>query len=73
MRATIVVCVDEPGESAAVDAWFARWGDRLEHRSEDRGCGCCVHMWDVDAPAEAVAELPAQVRGESDWANAPDT
>jgi len=71
MRATIIVCTDEPNEVALVEAWFARWGDRLVYKSADTGCGCCVHIWDVDAPAEAVAELPPEVQGSSDWADAP--
>ena len=71
MRATIVVSTDQPSEVAAVDAWFAKWAGRLGHRSEDQGCGCCVHIWDVDGPAEGVAELPEAVRSESDWTRAP--
>ena len=71
MRATIVVSTDRPGEATAVEAWFAKWAARLTHRSDDQGCGCCVHVWDVEGPAEAVAELPAEVRSESEWTRAP--
>jgi hypothetical protein len=71
MRATIIVSTDQPSEADAVDAWLAVWGARLAHRSEDLGCGCCVHIWNVEGPAEAIAALPESVRGESDWTNAP--
>ena len=71
MRATIVVSTDQPREAAAVEAWFAVWGAHLAHRSDDQGCGCCVHIWDVDGPVEAIAALPPAVRGESDWIDAP--
>ena len=68
MRATIVVAVEDANEVAAVETWFARWGSQLHTRSEDLGCGCCVQMWNVDAPPAAVAELPAAVRADSEWA-----
>ena len=67
MRITIVAGTDQPGEVAAVEAWFARWREHLSVQSEDQGCGCCVHIWDVDAPADAVADLPDAVQAESDW------
>ena len=50
-----------------VDAWFARWAGPLHYQSEDRGCGCCTRLWDVDAPVAAVAELPEAVRADSEW------
>jgi hypothetical protein len=68
MRATIVVDVEQAEELGAVEAWFARWEGQVHSRSEDRGCGCCIHMWDVDAPHAAIGELPDAVRAESDWA-----
>ena len=67
MRATICVAVDQPGEVAAAEAWLERWRGRLAHLSEDYGCGCCVRLYDVDGPPEAIAALPASIRAESDW------
>ena len=67
MRATIVIAVEEVEHAAAVEAWFGRWGSRLGFRSENQGCGCCVHTWDVDAPPEAITELPEVVCAESEW------
>ncbi len=67
MRATIVVDADQPAQIEVVEAWFAKWGAALRHRSDDTGCGCCVHIWDVDGPEEALAELPPDVQGESPW------
>lgn len=67
MRATLVVAVDIPDEVAAARAWFARWERRLAYRSETMGCRCCIEMWDVEAPAEAVAEIPAGLRGITSW------
>ena len=58
MQATIIVDVSAANESAAVEAWFGRWRGALSSVSDDLGCGCCVHIWDVDAPDAALAELP---------------
>jgi hypothetical protein len=68
MRATIIVDVNEPEEDAAVTAWFERWRSELVFVSDDQGCGCCVHIWDVDGPADAIAALPVSVRSPTEWA-----
>lgn len=69
VRATIVVSVDVPAQRAAAEAWFARWRPQLSYCSENTGCGCCVDMWDVDAPDDAVAELPVSLRAMSEWSD----
>jgi hypothetical protein len=61
MHITIIVETDAPDEVTAVEAWFTRWDGRLGSVSENKGCGCCVDIWDVDAPREAVDELPPHV------------
>jgi len=61
MKATICVDVACEDEVAAVERWFATWRGRLAFCSENGGCGCCVDIWEVDAPAEALAELPQSV------------
>jgi hypothetical protein len=67
MRETILVSVDVPGEAEAAEAWFAKWRPHLSYCSENTGCGCCVHIWDVDAPPEALAELPDALKAMSQW------
>jgi len=59
-RVQIIVEVDKPNEVEAMESWFARWSSRLAHQPENQGCGCCVDIWEIEAPAEAIAELPAQ-------------
>lgn len=56
-RATVSVTIDNEREVAAVNAWFQRWGPRIQC-ADNQGCGCCVDIWDVQAPAAALAELP---------------
>ena len=57
-RATVSVTIDNEREVMAVNAWFQRWGPRILC-ADNQGCGCCVDIWDVRAPAQALAELPA--------------
>ena len=56
-RATVSVTIDNEREVMAMNAWFQRWGPRIQC-ADNQGCGCCVDIWDVHAPAQALAELP---------------
>jgi hypothetical protein len=58
-KAQIVVDVDQPDQVQAVDAWFAKWQSQLAYVYTGRGC--CVNMWDVEGPIEALRELPESV------------
>ena len=68
-RATIIVAVDGSSEVEAMESWFSRWAEQLSHRSDNHGCGCCVDIWEVEAPAEAIAELPHQCYAGDEWTN----
>ncbi|MEZ5630715.1 MAG: hypothetical protein R3F09_08400 [Burkholderiaceae bacterium] len=59
-RATVIVTIDNEREVVAVNAWFQRWGPRIRC-ADNQGCGCCVDIWDVEAPAEALAQLPSEM------------
>ena len=65
VRATICVDTETREDVALAEAWLMRWRPRLGYLSDDLGCGCCVHMWDVDGPPEAIAELPDRIRADS--------
>jgi len=65
MRETIVVNKDKTDEATKVASWFDRWRDQLTFVSENQGCGCCVDMWEIEGPPEAIAELPQAVRSAS--------
>ncbi len=56
----VAVTLDNEREVRALNAWFQRWGPRIR-RLDDLGCGCCLDAWDVQAPPEALAELPRGV------------
>ena len=52
----VVVDVDDAEEVEAFSSWLERWRERVE-LSDDSGCGCCVHIWEIRGPVEAKAEL----------------
>ncbi|MDO5625964.1 MAG: hypothetical protein Q4G71_14905, partial [Pseudomonadota bacterium] len=56
-HARVGVTIDNEREVRALNAWFQRWGPRIR-RMDDQGCGCCLDAWDVQAPPEALSELP---------------
>lgn len=68
MRATILADADKAGEVELLSAWLAKWQQTLSICSEELGCGCCVFIRDVDAPAHALAEIPAEMLADSAWA-----
>lgn len=67
MRATVCISVDSEGEVRAADAWLDRWRDDLTYISDNQGCGCCVDIYDVDGPPEAIRALPPQIQAGSAW------
>jgi len=62
VRATICVEVDSAEEMRAVEQWFATWRETLSCVSDDQGCGCCVHIWVVEGPSEAIDAIPSAAR-----------
>lgn len=69
MRATIVVSLDAPQEVAEAEAWFSKWRPHLVHCSQADGGEGSVHIWHVDGPGEAVAEIPQGLSAMSDWSH----
>jgi hypothetical protein len=58
VRATICACTDSENEVALLMIWLENWRNRLVYLSENQGCGCCVHIYDVEGPQEAIDALP---------------
>jgi hypothetical protein len=54
---------------AAVDSWLEKWRSQLTFISENQGCGCCVDIWNVEGPGDAMKEIPEEVRSASEWAD----
>ena len=57
-RATLIATT-EMGERKLLDQWMNKWKKKLPYCSENAGCGCCVDLYEVEAPKEALQELPS--------------
>jgi hypothetical protein len=63
-----MICVDNGDpDQAIVEAWLERWRPRLAYVSKNEGCGCCVHIYRVEGPQEAIDELPPDVLASGEW------
>jgi hypothetical protein len=59
---------DIPSEDVLwVRAWLERWQSKV--RVADYSSGGWEHLWDVEGPEEAIAEVPERLHCHSDWAN----
>jgi hypothetical protein len=68
--ARVTICFDATDEvaAAAYRAWLAVSRPDLTSVSDDEGCGCCVHVFEVVGTPEAMAAIPASIRSESSQA-----
>ena len=66
-RATIIASVDSPDDVAAMESWLERWRSTLTFLSDERGCGCCILMRDVEGEQQAIDDIPEPMRAWSDW------
>lgn len=67
-RATIYVDhVDSSHEFDAVRAWLKKWEGKV--RVADYSTGGYEHLWDIEGPEEAIAELPTEWLCDSKWSN----
>ena len=69
-RVTICIETDDRARQAEVESWLLRWHEVLGN-SENNGCGCCVDMYNLNAPWDAIHELPEEYFAYSDWAEWP--
>ena len=51
----------------AVEAWFERWRDQVNE--VEYSSGGWEHLWDIEASAEAIADLPKSFLCDSEWSN----
>lgn len=65
-RATLCVDVDCDEDVAAFEDWFEVWESQLSTLFND-GCGCCVDLWNIEGPAEAVDSIPERLQCLSAW------
>ena len=70
-RATIFVDnVDHPSPDYRwAQEWLTRWSGQV--RVVDYATGGWEHMWDVEGPEEAIAEIPDRLSAVSAWSQQP--
>ena len=61
-RASICIASDSPEEEVAFETWAEQWREKMTFFSDDYGCGCCVHLFDVEGPKEGIDLIPEQLR-----------
>ena len=66
-RATVCLWSESMEEKVEFTTWLHRWRKSLSYLSHDYGCGCCLHLFDLEGPVEAVAALPPEMRCVSTW------
>lgn len=70
------ICIEAEDEPRRfVDDWLSRWKGKFVHLSENGGCGCCVDIYEIDGPLEAIQELPEEYISasyRSDWRSKAD-
>jgi hypothetical protein len=66
-RASICIWSESLGDVAEFNAWLNRWRDQLTFVSENYGCGCCVHLYDLEGPPDIIATIPRRMRTTSEW------
>lgn len=65
-RVKFTICIDsseieqEPYDH--VQKWFSENSDSIFFKTDDEGCGCCIHMWDVECSQEAADQLPEEYK-----------
>ena len=55
-----LVCFRAESIEAKVDytTWLNAWRSKLTFVSRDRGCGCCIHLFNLEGTTEAIEALP---------------
>lgn len=66
-RATICLWSDSLEEKVEYTAWLTTWKKKMTLVSPDYGCGCCIHLFDVEGPKEAIAAIPRELLTISAW------
>lgn len=61
-RASICISSDSPAEEVAFEEWLEQWVEKLTFVSGNYGCGCCVQLYDVEGPQEAIDTIPKKIR-----------
>ena len=54
-------------ELKTFDAWTAAHADQISFIGENEGCGCCVHIWNIECDEAIISLLPHHFLMDSEW------
>lgn len=63
MRGVLCLEVGNKEREDRIRGWFQRWFREVTGLNTG-GCGCCVRDFIVEAPADAINDIPVEVRGD---------
>ena len=66
-RATVCLWADSIEEKLDFNTWQTAWQKKMAFVSRDYGCGCCIHLFDLEGPKEAIDALPRDLLTFSAW------
>jgi hypothetical protein len=63
------VCIwsDSLEEKVELTTWLNTWRKVMTFVSHDYGGGCCIHLFDLEGPKEAIDALPTALLAVSEW------
>ena len=70
----MTIFADDPGEERSGDyEWVAAWLDRRKPvlRVADYSTGGWEHVWNIEGPEEAIADVPDHLLCVSEWSEWP--
>lgn len=70
-KATVIITVDNGHDRKIGKDWFEKNKKKLEFKSENDGCGCCVDIYYIKASPEIVDTIPEGIRATSTWDKSP--
>ena len=66
-RATVCLWVESIEQKVEYTAWLTAWKKKMTYVSNDYGCGCCFHLFDVEGPKAAIDAIPKDLLVVSAW------
>ena len=66
-RATVCLWSESIEEKVEFTTWLNVWKKKMTLVSPDYGCGCCIHLFDLEGPKEAIDAIPESLLTVSEW------
>ena len=66
-RATVCLWSESLEEKVDFTLWLNVWKKMMSFVSADYGGGCCIHLFDVEGPKEAIDAIPTQLLTVPAW------